>query len=869
MAIAIEDSKQNLTTHLKTPSFIRSLDLVASSVGLLLLSPFLVLIALLVKLTSPGPALYAAERVGRHRRRFKMYKFRSMVHQADRQGPGLTLKNDARITRLGRFLRRTKLDELPQLINVFKGEMSIVGPRPEDPQYVAHYTPDQRRVLAARPGLTSPASVYYHDEEDLLDGEDWETRYLSQIMPHKLALDLAYLRQRSIWTDLRIIAKTAITVLRGDQILDALVNIRNRHIFGIDLLLLLLIPIAALSLRLEGFSWWPNLAAATIFYLLISLLIKLPTFFSMGLYNRYWRYAGVEDLLRVAVAVGVSTLFLTVLVVTEHHTMRYYQVAMYRTVPIMDGILTLVAIGGIRLGIRGLYHWHQRHQRILGGRRVLIIGAGESGSIVVNEMRANPQLNMEPVAFIDDDPAKVGSHIRGLPVLGCCHHIPALVEQHQIQRIIVAIPSAPLARQQEIKAICQQTGLVTHTLPGVYQILAGHKTISRVPQFDINQLLPRPPVKIDPSTVAGTLRHAAVLVTGAGGSIGSELCRQIARMQPRELILLGHGENSIFEIKLDLQLSHPALATYPIIADVRDGRRISQVIEQFRPDVIFHAAAHKHVPFMESNVVEAVTTNILGTENLLKAAEQHGAGSFVLISTDKAVNPTSIMGATKRLAELLVVAAARRTGRAFMAVRFGNVLGTRGSVIPVFQRQIAAGGPLTVTHPEMRRYFMTIPEAVQLVLQATVLGHGSEIFVLDMGQPVRILDLAIDMIKMAGLKPGRDIEIIYSGIRPGEKLDEELFLDGESYSRTQSHKIFRARHDDTIEVKALEQVVLELVDQCQQIEGLASNEQMRVMLPKICYYLDKYQPRPAAALPADTGPSLAPSLYWQPSSTGA
>jgi FlaA1/EpsC-like NDP-sugar epimerase len=462
--------------------------------------------------------------------------------------------------------------------------------------------------------------------------------------------------------------------------------------------------------------------------------------------------------------------------------------------------------------------------------------------MAVSEMRANPQLDMEPLAFVDDDPAKIGSRIQNLPVLGASQDIPELVDRYQIQRIILAIPSAPLPRRREILAICERSGVATHSLPGMYKILAGHKTISRLPRVDIDRLLNREPVTTNQDEVAGLVRDARVLVTGAGGSIGSELCRQIARHNPEQMILLGHGENSISEIDLDLRLSAPGLATQPVVADVRNRQRVNYMVEKYRPDVIFHAAAHKHVPLMEDNAEEAITTNILGTRNVVGAAQRYGVGRLVLVSSDKAVNATNVMGATKRLAELLVVAAAQRSGRAYMAVRFGNVLGSRGSVIPIFQRQIAAGGPLTVTHPDMYRYFMTIPEAVQLMLQAAVLGQGGEVFVLDMDQPVRILDLANELILLSGLKVGRDIQIVFSGVRPGEKLNEELFLADEDCRRTKHPKIFATTPEDPIQAAALEQVVIEFIYLAQQMQDQNETQSLGELVTQICFYIDQYQP---------------------------
>ena len=586
-----------------------------------------------------------------------------------------------------------------------------------------------------------------------------------------------------------------------------MLGLRNRHFFAIDILALSLMPALAVTLRLERLDWWYQFGRAVILFTCVTLLIKLPTFYGLSLYNSYWRYMNIHDVAVILAAVGFSTVILTIGFVVAHPTLEPHGLAMYRTVPLLDGLLTGLAVAGPRLGLRWLYHRASRDHKAIGGRRVLVVGAGEAGKMVVREMQANPQLDMEPVAFVDDDMAKSGLHIENLPVLGNSADIPHLVDRHHIRRIVVAVPSAPLGRLQEIMALCEQTGLPTDNVPGMYEILAGSKTVSRRSVFDANRLLRRAPVVIEQAEISECLSGATVLVTGAGGSIGSELCRQVARVNPKELILLGHGENSIFEINLDLRLSFPNLNIQPVIADVRDRERINQIVARYRPDAIFHTAAHKHVPLMEANVEEAITNNVVGTFNVLQAAKEYDVHRFVLISTDKAVNPTSIMGMTKRLAELLTMEAAHSSGQAYLAVRFGNVLGSRGSVIPVFQRQIAAGGPVTITHPDMRRYFMTISEAVQLVLQATVLGRGGEVFALDMGEPVRILDLATDLIKLSGLKPGRDIQITYIGTRPGEKLSEELFLDTENYQPTKHPRILVTANGHTVEAATVTRLV--------------------------------------------------------------
>lgn len=869
MADFTKPSEQTCRPKARTAFLIRALDLVASGVGLLLLAPLLLAISLAVRLSSIGPVFYLAERVGQNGRHFKLFKFRTMVVGADRLGPGLTLDADPRITPVGRFLRRTKLDELPQLINIFRGEMSLVGPRPEDPRYVALFTPEQRQVLAARPGLTSPASLVYRNEETLLSRANWETVYREQILPHKLKLDLDYLKRRSLWSDLWLVLRTIAAVMKSGERITAMQKLRNRHFLLADLVVMLLTPALALSLRLDSLNWGPAHGQALLFYTAVALLVKISIFYGWGVYSRYWRYAGVGDLILVMNAVGCATLLLMLLFAGLQAVLEPAGLAMVRTVPLIDGLLTGFLVVSLRSALRGLNYYHDRYG-LVAGRRVLIIGAGQAGNLVVREMRSNPELQMEPVAFVDDDTTKVGTKIQDLPVLGTRHDIARLIDDYQIQRLVVAVPSAPLEQQRAIISLCERTGIATYSLPGIYQLLAGHKSVSHVPLLDINQLLHREPVETDQAEVATLLKDSKVLVTGAGGSIGSELCRQIARCQPAELILLGHGENSIFEIALDLKLSFPQLVTRSTIVDVRDQVRIERVFQRYQPDVVFHAAAHKHVPFMEENAEEALTNNVLGTRHVLQAAERFGVEHFVFISTDKAVNPVNLMGATKRLAELLVIATAQRTGQDFKVVRFGNVLGSRGSVVPIFLRQIAAGGPLTITHPEMRRYFMTIPEAVQLVLQASVLGQGGELFVLDMGRQIRIEQLALDLIRLSGLEPGRDIQITYSGIRRGEKLSEELFLAGEDYQRTRHTQIFTARHQGNVAGEEIDQVVADLLHLCQEICLEPADRQGHLLLTRICHHLKPYELPPSQCRPAvKQERTSSDTLYPRPMSSQA
>jgi FlaA1/EpsC-like NDP-sugar epimerase len=444
-----------------------------------------------------------------------------------------------------------------------------------------------------------------------------------------------------------------------------------------------------------------------------------------------------------------------------------------------------------RIGRRG----YMRRRKDDSGKRVLIAGAGDAGKLVVKELFASSQqLGLEPIGFVDSDATKHGHMLAGLPVFGPLAHIPEIVERFGVAEIIIAMPSAPGTVIRQVVRAALSCGIPTRTVPSLPEIISKQGNGTGLREVQIEDLLRRDAVETDLAAVAELATSETVLITGAGGSIGSELCRQLARLAPSRLILLGHGENSIFDIFQELTLTFPDVEIIPVIADVRDRGRIFYIFQQYRPHAVFHAAAHKHVPLMEDNVLEAVTNNVAGTRNVVDASIEVNVQHFVLISTDKAVRPTSVMGATKRIAEQLVQHAASKHHRNFVSVRFGNVLGSRGSVVPTFLRQIRAGGPVTATHPEMRRYFMTIPEAVQLVLQAGALGRGGEVFVLDMGEQIRVFDIATDLIRLSGLEVGADIEIKFTGVRPGEKLYEEMFFTAENVLPTDHPKVLRARN---------------------------------------------------------------------------
>ena len=602
-------------------------------------------------------------------------------------------------------------------------------------------------------------------------------------------------------------------------------HIRNRYYLMLDIWLLFFTPEVALLLRQPFSLWLPKETYGLVFYTVLALLVKLPVFFRYQLYNKYWRYAGVDEALSILAAVGVATGRLFAVVLAERVLDPFPKVSLPYSLPLIDGLLTMAILFSTRYSEAVAAYFQRRRGKIGGRKRVLVVGAGDAGAMIVREMQYSDRLDLEPVAFLDDDEQKWGMSVHGIPVMGAKTDIPKVVKELKVEEVVIAMPTAPGKTIREIVALCEVAGVPSRTMPGMYDIISGKVGVNQLRHVDIEDLLRRAPVKTDMAAVHEFLFGKRVMVTGGGGSIGSELCRQILERNPRELIVMGHGENSVFEVvgELNRLVSKTTAAgekvstqIIPVIADTRFAPRIEAVFRRHRPDVVFHAAAHKHVPLMEQNPSEAVTNNVMGTRNLLHAAQITGVNHFVLISTDKAVNPSSIMGATKRVAELLLRQTALATGRPYVAVRFGNVLGSRGSVVLTFRRQIAGGGPVTVTHPDMQRYFMLIPEAVQLVLQAAVLGRGGEIFMLDMGDPVKIVNLAKDMIRLSGLELGHDIDIQFTGNRGGEKLFEELAATDEAYERTTHEKIVLAKAASSFvatnleaQVAALEAAALE------------------------------------------------------------
>lgn len=569
---------------------------------------------------------------------------------------------------------------------------------------------------------------------------------------------------------------------------------RNRHLFLLDALALTLVPLIAFLVRFEEFSWLGQNQRLVLPYILLAGPARLFVFYNLGMYRRLWRHASIGELRQVLVAGGIGAIFAAAIGLWIMPATQISPSRVPFSVVFIDAFLTTAAIALPRLLARTIRLKNPRRRRSDPGRPALIVGAGDTAKLVAKELIANPRLGFEPIGFVDDDPTKQNHMLLELPIMGPLSAIKAIVEQHGVSELIIAMPSAHGEVVRKVVRAGLDCGIPTLTVPSLPELISAKSNGASLREVEIQDLLRRDPVQTDLAAVSEFATGETVLITGAGGSIGSELCRQIARLAPVRVILLGHGENSIFDILHELRGDFPAVSFTPVIADVRDRKRIAATFNTHRPHAIFHAAAHKHVPLMEENVIEAITNNVLGTLNVVDAALEAGCERFVLISTDKAVRPSSVMGATKRIAELIVQRAATKHQRNFVSVRFGNVLGSRGSVVPTFLRQIRAGGPVTITHPEMQRYFMTIPEAVQLVLQAGALGHGGEVFLLDMGEPIRIVDIATDLIRLSGLTVGTDIQIRFTGMRSGEKLYEEMFFSAENVLTTDHPKVLRARN---------------------------------------------------------------------------
>ncbi|MEX2493177.1 MAG: polysaccharide biosynthesis protein [Nitrospirales bacterium] len=776
---------------------------------------------------SRGPVFFKQVRIGQGFRPFYIYKFRTMAKDASKIGGSLTVGDDPRVTRIGRFFRKFKLDELPQLFNVLRGDMSFVGPRPEVPYYVEQFKDDYQEVLTVRPGLADLAALKFighTDEQEVLGkASDPEEEYASKILPQQIRLALLYIEHASFVFDLAVIAQTVLQILgmrsvilkvtdrdshdevaflEASVVFQLLSKYRRPIIITLDLALIALANYLAFWLRFDGQI--PSDATQLFFKTLPWLIvIRGIAFMIIRLNEGLWRYISIWDLKKIVGGVIVGTLVFYCLVSWGLGFTGYP-----RSIYIIDSILLVGFLCGIRLAVRMF-----RERKVLRKtKRVLIIGAGDAGENIVREMQTHSTSSYTPIGFVDDDISKVGKRIHGIKVLGTRQDLSKIINAQKPEEVLVALPGTNSAILREITAALSPFKVRIKTLPNLGDILEGKVSISQIRDLVIEDLLQRPPVGLDPQPVRSLIGGKRVLVTGAGGSIGSELCRQIVGLDPKALILYERHENSLYTIAGELTDRGHSCLMHEVLGDITDVSRLQETFKAYRPDIIFHAAAHKHVPLMELNPGEAFKNNILGTRLVAEAATQFGVEHFVLISTDKAVNPSSVMGATKRVAELVVQGLAGRCQTRFLTVRFGNVLGSNGSVVPRFQKQIKAGGPVTVTHPEVRRYFMLIPEAVTLVLQAAALGEQGAIYILEMGEQIKLVDLARNLIRLSGHASEKNISIQFIGLRPGEKLEEELVGECERTTPSVIDKILRIQSEQSVDPTFLTQMLSKLED---------------------------------------------------------
>ncbi len=597
-----------------------------------------------------------------------------------------------------------------------------------------------------------------------------------------------------------------------------------------DALLISLSFYTAYALRLNTLNL--NEYIRQILYSLpIILVVRLAIFTIMGLYRGMWRFVGMRDLVKLIQAVTISSIVSVVLLFLIFRLENYP-----RSVFVIDWFVVLVFIGGNRFAYR-LYR-EGAFNRTFGGqdkngnsKRVLIVGAGKAGEIILREILGNSHYGFIPIGFVDDNRSKRNLAIHGYRILGNTRDIQRITKEHNIDEIFLAIPSASSKAKRRIMHICKGSGAMFKTLPAMGQLLNGTVTVNALREVRIEDLLGREPAKLDAAAIKEYLRDKTVMITGAGGSIGSELCRQVAHFSPRRIVLYERSEFNLYQIQMNLLELYPDLEVHAVIGDVLNQNRAEWTLRQFKPEVLFHAAAYKHVPLMELNSEEALRNNVYGTWVMARLSHAYGVKKFVMVSTDKAVRPTNIMGASKRIAELVCQGIGRDSKTKFVTVRFGNVLNSVGSVIPLFKRQIAKGGPVTVTHPEIYRYFMTIPEAVQLIMQAGAMGKGGEIFILDMGEPVKIVDLARDMITLSGLEPDKDIKIVFTGLRPGEKMYEELLTEGEEITSTLHEKI-KVAGAEKIEWQALLEKVEHMLESLKDGFSQTTIETIRDIVPE-------------------------------------
>ncbi|RMF64231.1 MAG: NAD-dependent epimerase/dehydratase family protein [Calditrichaeota bacterium] len=761
----------------------RSFDVLLACTGLLLFLPFFPLVMLLIKCDSRGPIFMKQLSVGKDGQTFMLYRFRTVVADAMNGSFGYIRRGDSRLTRLGRVLEFFRIDHFPELFNVLKGNMSVFGPTPEVPAIVSLYRPKERRVLRIRPGLLCPTSLFEQNgwDEYPENPEEHRKYYIENVLHRKLEQELRYAKYVCFKQDLKLV-KDGFVRLVTRKIQDSLVkDIKSvSFILPHDIALVTISYVLAYLLR---FEWTiPKNELQTLEIGLIVLVpLRILVFTYYRFYKKLWRYLGVSDILTIVKACTVSSVLFAATVLflgfNEHS----------RSVFLIDWVLCISLVGGFRMLLRFFSEHLKEKAKPL--RYVFIVGAGDVGEMLLRQLNKTSRDRYRVMGFLDDNPSKLGLDIHGVKVLGSTNDLTELVPLYHVDEVIIAISNISSEKIKKIARLCERAGVKHKFVPEVHDLLSGKFNISKIREVEITDLFGRQAIELDISGIREFLSGKRILVTGAGGSIGSELCRQIAEYNPRSMYLVDKNENYLHDIQCELEGKNGNIEVVARLVDISNKANLRKFFEAYQPEIVFHAAAQKHVPLGETNPEHVIQNNVLGTKLVVDFADAYKVRHFVLISTDKAVNPTSLMGVSKRLAEIYTQAVARESKTNFNIVRFGNVLNSNGSAVPLFMKQIANGGPVTVTHPAIERYFMSISEAVQLILQALIMGHGGQIFVLNMGRSIRIIDLAKELIRQSGLRPYKDVQIKIVGLRPGEKLFEELIGKNETLQPTEHSSI--------------------------------------------------------------------------------
>lgn len=768
-------------------------DVLIAVVGVVLFLPFLPFVWLSIRLGGGGSAYIKDERIGKDGKTIRLYRFRVSNGEVTNESGNTTNPPKQRLTLIGKILRAFKLDGWPLLYNVLKGDMSLAGPKPEKSEIVRLYSEAERRVLSVRPGIFFPYNDKIRPENQADQNEfNRDENYQKYVLPEKLKTEIEYVRDNGFGKDIRLVLRLIGSHLRK-TLYDLLIQKAKSHNYFLFLDLLLIAASYFLAYELRFELNVPGQEYMTFLYCVgIVLSLRIITFYAFGIYKNLWQYIGLRDLLMLISAATVSSVLITAVLFftgkADHS----------RSILLIDWLLCISLIGGSRMAIR-LFSEKVNVER-KARQNVLIIGTGEVAEMVLRMLEINGRGDYKIIGFIDNDASMVGMMIHGVKVIGEYDDIPELASVFRVDEVLIAVPELSAEDMRSILKSCKEAGVRHRIVPAVKDLLNGSVHLSKFRNVELSDLFGRQPVKLDISAIKGFLKGRRVLVTGAGGSIGSELCRQIADYAPASLILVDKNENYLHEIRCELDSQYESVANYPHLCNITNYKKLRCIFEKYQPEIVFHAAAHKHVPLSEENPEEAVWNNVFGTKFLASIAHEKGVKDFVMVSTDKAVNPTSIMGVTKRIAEKYIQGLAKESRTKFVTVRFGNVLNSNGSVMPIFMKQIEKGGPLTITHPQVERFFMSISEAVQLILQAVTMGKSGEIFILEMGKSIKIMDIAIELISQAGFKPFEDIPIKITGLRPGEKLFEELVGKYEESIPTlhQNIKILKSNHIESL-----------------------------------------------------------------------